>query len=133
MVVHGVSEPDPDARHVDGSPVDEVTLVVPGGHGPGAAKFVEGALHGVSLLVGLRVEGRWSSALAPPGQSPGDLVGRLGDGGPDSLTTQGNSDLAGGVGLVGPHPRRASPRPAATGPMDAHVVLSLIHISEPTR
>ena len=59
-----IAEPDPDGCHIDGSAVDEVALVIPGGHRPVLAQSAEGALDGVALLVGRRVESGRAAALA---------------------------------------------------------------------
>ena len=68
-----VSEPDSDGRDVDGAFVDELSFVVAGGHGAGAAELVEGPLDGVASLVG------------PLGRI---LVGWFGDRGLDSSAAQ---------------------------------------------
>src|SRR6266700_1546780 len=96
-----VAEPDPDRSGVDGAAIDEVALVVPGGDGAVLAEPAEGALDGVALLVCPGVEG--GRAAAPPAapEPVADLVGGLGDGGPDPPFPQVGADRRAGVGLVG--------------------------------
>jgi len=81
MVLGWVSEPDPDRGDVDGCEVDDLALVVAGGHGAGAAELVDGAFDDVSLLVDLGIEVGWAPAVAASGSSVRGLVAGLGDGG----------------------------------------------------
>lgn len=48
-------------------------------HGPARLhEAVDSALHGVTLLIDVRAEGRWSAALGPLGQPVGVLSALLG-------------------------------------------------------
>ena len=111
-----IAEPDPDRCHIDGSAVDEVALVIPGGHRPVLAQSAEGALDGVALLVGRRVESGRAAALAAAAKPAADLVGGLGNGGLDAASSQAGADRLAGVCLIGKDPAGSGPwppRPAA--------------------
>src|SRR3954451_2812008 len=77
---------DSDCGDVDGAAVDEVALVVPGGHRAGAAEFVHGTLDNVALAVGLAVEDR-RTATAAAGSAAGLLVGLERNDRPDPAVT----------------------------------------------
>ena len=51
-----------DAGDMGGCPVAHGELVVPGSQGPVVLEVAEAAFHGVAVLVGDGVEGRWASA-----------------------------------------------------------------------
>ena len=111
-----IAEPDPDRCHIDGSAVDEVALVIPGGHRPVLAQPAEGAPGGVALLVGRRVESGRAAALAAAAKPAADLVGGLGNGGLDAASSQAGADRLAGVCLIGKDPAGSGPwppRPAA--------------------
>src|SRR5712691_9760067 len=95
-----MAEPDPDRGHVDGSPPDEVALVVPGGDGAVLAELAEGALDGVALLIGSGVEGGRAAAPAAAPEPVLHLVRGLGDGRPDPAATQVSADRGAGISLV---------------------------------
>src|SRR5512135_1872208 len=101
-----VAEPDPDGGDIDGAAVDEVALVVAGGHGAGLVQVVDGAFDDVALLVGGAVEGGWAAAAGPVL----DLVVGFGDGRRDVASSQVGADRPAGVGLVGQHAPRADTR-----------------------
>jgi hypothetical protein len=75
-----VSEPLVDRGDVDGGLVADGEFVVPGGRGAVAFEPVDAALHGVALLVDLRVEGRWPAAVGPQ-LAPGSVLIGLGQDG----------------------------------------------------
>jgi hypothetical protein len=83
-----------------------------------AFESVDAALHGVTLLVDLRVEGRWPAALGPFLAPVGVLVGLGRDARLDPTPVQVGPVGFGGVRLVGQDPVRAGPGPAAAGPGD---------------
>ena len=114
ILVGGVAEPNLDRGDVDGASEDKLSFV--GAHRDRAELLepADGALDGVALLVGLGVERRWSSAARPLAGAGLLLVGLLRTGRNDPASPQLNSDLAGGVGLVGQRPVRSGPRPART-------------------
>src|SRR6185369_10594513 len=60
-------EPFVDGGDVDGGFVADGELVVASGHGAVAFEAVDPALHRMTLLVDLGVEGRWPTALRPLG------------------------------------------------------------------
>src|SRR6266571_9388607 len=96
-----IAEPDPDRCHIDGSAVDEVALVIPGGHRPVLAQSAEGAPGGAALLVGRRAGSGRAAALAAAAKPAADLVGGLGNGGLDAAPSQARTDRLAGVCLIG--------------------------------
>ncbi len=80
--------------------VHVVALVVSGGHGPERLDLVDGAFGGVAPAVLDLVERRRPSAGRAFALAVGDLVGRLGDGGPDAVAAAPGADGAVGVRLV---------------------------------
>jgi|SRR6516225_416277 len=108
----GVAEPDSDGGDVDSAAPDVVALVEPGGHGAVLAEAADGALDGVALFVGGRVEGRWPAAVAAASAPVGGLVGGFGDGGLAAAAAQVRPGGGAGVGLVAEQPPRPGPGPA---------------------
>lgn len=83
MAAGWISKPDSDDGNVDDALVNELPLVAPDGDGTGTSKLVERPLHGVWQFVNFTVKCGSPFALAALGHTPGDLVGRLRDRGPD--------------------------------------------------
>src|ERR1022692_3982497 len=117
-----MAEPDPDRRDVDGSAPDEVAFVIPGSNGPVLAELAEGALDGVALLIGGRVEGSRPPALAAAPEPVAGLVSGFGDSRFDAASAQVNADRAAGVRLVAQDPPRPGPGTAGPAPRDLQPV-----------
>ena len=116
-----VAEPDHDAGHGEGAPVDVVTFVVAGGHGAVAAELVDGSFDGVAVSVADLVESGWSATAGALALAGGELVVFDRDDGGDLAFGQMGTDRLGGVGLVGQD--RVGPCPGPAGPGPGHLDL----------
>ena len=110
------SEPLADSSDADGGKVADGEFVVSGRNGSVSFESVDAALHGVTLLVDLAVEG-WRPATGRTTPEPmADLIARLADGRPDTASAQFSTVAARAVGLISQDPIRAGPGPAWTVP-----------------
>lgn len=101
MFLGSCAEPDHEGCEDDGSEVDVGAFLVACGDGAEALESVDGAFDGVALLVLLAVESGGPAASGSSVLSVPLLVETLGDGVPDSASSQVASVAAGRVGLVG--------------------------------
>ncbi len=104
---------------MDGGFVADGQLVEAGGHGAVALEPVDAALHGMTLLINVRVEGRWPASLGSLRSSVGVLVGLARDGRGDATSPQVGPVGFRRVRLVGQDPIRADPRAAGGQAGDA--------------